>query len=408
MYYTLMHKKLPVLDLKLDAATNSIQRLGTVYHIEHLPLGIADKRNIIDRTELNAWWTDRSIPASRSGIRSALEILNIPNTQLLLTHCFGLSLSDQYWVKPQGSELQWEQVNFFTNPFSEDVGDILLGKVPRSDAFDLHSPDNTSDGFLKKRWKIIDGKRCLLKAGSGPFMQQPFNEVIASVIAERLGIPHVPYSLLWDGGVPYSVCEDFITPDTELVSAWRVMRSMKKDNSISIYQHYLNCCQSLGVLDIRHAMDQMIVLDYLILNEDRHQNNFGLIRDANTLEWIGAAPIFDSGSSLGYDKLAGMILSGRGIECKPFKKTHKEQLKLVSSFDWVDFDRLAGSRQEIQDVLEQAGEFVDAARRDAILSTYDERLENLMALSAVQVQTDDISQDVEQDAAQDYHRYTLT
>lgn len=147
MYYTLMHKKLPVLDLELDTATNSIQRLGTVCHIEHLPLGIADKRNIIDRTELNAWWTDRSIPASRSGIRSALEILNIPNTQLLLTHCFGLSLSDQYWVRPQGSELQWEQVNFFTNPFPEDVGDILLGKVPRSDAFDLHSPDNTSDGF---------------------------------------------------------------------------------------------------------------------------------------------------------------------------------------------------------------------------------------------------------------------
>ena len=84
-------------------------------------------------------------------------------------------------------------------------------------------------------------------------MQQPFNEVIASMIAERLGIPHVPYSLLWDGGIPYSVCEDFITPDTELVSAWRVMRSMKKDNNISLYQHYLNCCQSLGVSDIRHA-----------------------------------------------------------------------------------------------------------------------------------------------------------
>ena len=51
------------------------------------------------------------------------------------------------------------------------------------------------------------------------------------------------------------------------------------------------------------AVSQMIVLDYLIANEDRHQNNFGLIRNANTLEWIGPAPIFDSGSSMGYDKL---------------------------------------------------------------------------------------------------------
>ena len=77
-------------------------------------------------------------------------------------------------------------------------------------------------------------------------MQQPFNEVIASLAAERLGIPHVPYTLLWDGGIPYSVCEDFITPDTELVSAWRVMKSMKKGNSVSVYQHYLNCCEALG------------------------------------------------------------------------------------------------------------------------------------------------------------------
>lgn len=117
-------------------------------------------------------------------------------------------------------------------------------------------------------------------------MQQPFNEVIASLVAERLGIPHVPYTLLWDDGIPYSACEDFVTPDTELVSAWRVMQSVKKDNSTSVYRHYLNCCEALGVEGMEHAVDQMIVLDYLIANEDRHQNNFGLLRSADTLEWL--------------------------------------------------------------------------------------------------------------------------
>ncbi len=34
----------------------------------------------------------------------------------------------------------------------------------------------------------------------------------------------------------------------------------------------------------------MIVLDYLIANEDRHLNNFGVIRNAETLEWLGFAP----------------------------------------------------------------------------------------------------------------------
>lgn len=384
MEYTLMHKDTPVLDIELDEATSSVQKLGALYHMEHLPLGTFNQHGIIDRTELNAWWLNRSIPASRSGIRRALETMDIPNTQLLLTRCFGLSLSDQYWVKPQNSDLQWKRINFFENSFSEDIGNILLGKAPVNDIFDFHSPDNTSDGFLKKRWKVIDGKRCLLKAGSNPFMQQPFNEVIASLIADCLGISHVVYSLLWDEGIPYSVCEDFITPDTELVSAWRVMHSMKKDNSISVYQHYLNRCTALGISDIQCAMDQMIVLDYLIMNEDRHQNNFGLIRNANTLEWIGVAPIFDSGSSFGYDKLPSQILSGRGVECKPFKKTHEEQLKLVSSFDWIDFDRLEASQQIICDVFDQADEYIDTARKDAILSAYSARLKHLMEMSELQ------------------------
>ena len=84
----------------------------------------------------------------------------------------------------------------------------------------------------------------------------------------------------------------------------------------------------------------MIVIDYIIANEDRHLNNFGLIRNAETLKWIGVAPIFDSGSSLGYDKLAPQIISKRKITCKPFKNSHEEQIKLVSSFDWINFDAL--------------------------------------------------------------------
>ena len=153
---------------------------------------------------------------------------------------------------------------------------------------------------------------------------------------------------------------------------------------------------------MEHAVDQMIVLDYLIDNEDRHQKNFGLIRNANTLEWIGAAPLFDSGSSLGYDKLPNQILSLRGVECKPFKKTHAEQLKLVASFDWIDFRRLEGIEQEIREVFDQAGDYMNEARKSAIVSAFSARLGNLMVLSEMQHPEDNIAQDVEQDTAQDY------
>lgn len=406
MKCSLMHKRVKVADIELDDASGFIKKINTVYVPEHLPIGVSIKKGVADRASLNDWWTERSIPASRSGIREALELLDIASTKMLLVRCYGLSLSDQYWICPEGTNLTWDNINFFDNTFSDDVGDVLFGAKKKDNAFDFSSPDNTSDGNLKKRWKIIAGKRCLVKGGSTPFRQQPFNEVIASKIMEWLGIPHVPYTVMWNQGVPYSVCEDFITGETELIPAWRIMHTLKKENDISVYQHFLNCCEALGIKEVIPYLDRMIVLDYIIANEDRHLNNFGVIRNAETLEWIGMAPIYDSGSSLGYDKLAGQIRSERDITCKPFKKYHEEQLKLVSSFEWIDIEKLSNVRALIMETFSEdsASEYIDEARMKAIADTVEKRISNVaeMAMSYIPVQTTSTEYDVEKDIAEDY------
>ena len=407
MVCTLMHKRLAVAELELDDATGSIQRIGSVLMPEHLPVGTCAFSGMADRAALNEWWADRSIPASRSGIRDALEALDIASTSLLPLRSYGLSLSDHYWICPQGAGFTWDQVNFFDNPFSADMGDVLFGQPKKEVGFDFSSPDNTSDGFLKKRWKIVNGRRCLVKGGSDPFQQQPFNEVIASCIMERLGIPHVPYTLIWNDGLPYSVCEDFVSPSTELVSAWRIMRTMRKDNSTSVYQHFVNCCQALGAGDIVPALDRMIVLDYLIANEDRHLNNFGLLRNPETLEWLGMAPIFDSGSSLGYGKTAPRIGVERDVVCKPFKKHHAEQLKLVPSFDWIDLDALADAGTLIREILSdrRAQELIGDDRIEAVAGAAEKRTHVLRELAMSQQSfglASDTEGDVEENIAEDY------
>lgn len=407
MDYALMHKRIPVAHIELDEATGSIYKINKVLAPEHLPVGVPLRKGTADRTALNSWWTDRSIPTSRSGIREALETLNISSPKMLLARCYGLSLSDQYWIKPSGCGLSWEDINFFDNAFSDDIGDVLFGHPPKGLHLDLRSPDNTSDGCLKKRWKIINGKRCLIKGGSNPFRQQPFNEAIATGIMERLNIPHIPYTVIWDDGSPYSVCEDFVTSDTDLVSAWRIMQIKKKENNTSVYQHFIHCCNTLGAPDIRQALDQMLVLDYLIANEDRHLNNFGLLRNAETLEWIGYAPIYDSGSSLGYDKTAAQILAEKDILCKPFKKHHIEQIKLVTSFHWLDLTKLSDHRELISGILstDSAKDFIDDHRKEAILSSVKKRILALEKMAAdstkkkYQMTTQD---DVERNIAEDY------
>ena len=398
--YTLMHKNVPVAEIELDEATVSISALGQVYSEKHVPVGIPVRKGKIDRAALNEWWRGRAIPASRDGIQEALLELNLSATQNLLDKSFGLSLSDQYWIAPAASHLAWSDINFFDNPFSEDVGNVLFGQGS-SDAMNLMSPDNTSDGWLKKKWTIIDGKLYLVKGGSGATQQEPYNEVIASKIMERLGIPHIPYTLMEQEAYPYSVCENFVTPQTELITAWYVMHTQQKPNHVSVYQHYVNCCAALGIPGIVEALDQRVVLDYLIANEDRHQNNFGVIRHAETLEWIGAAPIYDSGSSLWFSKPLGLIRADGKLACKPFKQDHNEQIKLVTSFDWLDLSALDGIENEVRELI-RGSLFVDEARSHAICQALRgriTRLQEIIHTREPQAWVDDHSTDVKENIA---------
>ena len=406
MKYTLMHKRIAVAEMEVDDAAGLIQKVSKIHEPDHFPVGIAVKKGAADRAALNEWWADRSIPASRSGIREALETLEITSTKMLPVRCYGLSLSDQYWICPEGSGLTWDAVNFFDNGFSDDIGDVLFGADKKADALDFSSPDNTTDGNLKKRWKIMGGKRCLVKGGSNPFRQQPFNEVIAAGIMERLGIPYVSYEVTWNKGAPYSVCEDLVTRDTELVPAWRILKTRKKSNNVSVYQHFVNCCDRLGIQGAVPFLDRMIVLDYIIADEDRHFNNFGVLREAETLKWLGFAPIYDSGSSLGYDKTPVQIRTEKDVVCKPFKNHHAGQLKLVSDFSWIDFKRLEDVDELIGSVLTAEGteEYMDEIRIRAITGSVRRRIGNLFQLAMSQTSVRDHStvDDVEENIAADY------
>lgn len=361
----LMNKNIPVVELELDDDTATILKVKQTYEMDFLPIGIDTKTGIPDKKDLNEWWLGRSIPASRSGIRTALEKLDICHTEQLLLRCYGLSLSDQYWIKPEDSELQWKDINFFENDFSDDVGNILFGQ-PASQDMDLMSPCNTSDGWLKKKWKIIDTKRCLIKAGSNPFLQEPINEVFGTRLHQRLGGKnYVSYQILRENGRPYSICENFIHTNTELVNAVSINRSMKKRSQFSSYDHFMNACDKLGIPGMKEFIDYMLVFDYLMANTDRHFGNFGAIRNVETLEWIGPAPVYDSGTSLWHDKLTRAIDPLGEVETKPFYSNAFRQMELVSDFSWIPFEELRCLKDDIREIFVPT-DFIDEKRIEAL------------------------------------------
>ena len=377
MNCTLMHKNIEVAELIIAEAAVAITDIGTIHEPEHIPPGVYDLKGRVDIGEMNDWLKGRSIPASRAGIWDLYTRLGRNSTDHLILECYGLSLSDHYWVRPSGSGLVWADINFFENDFSMDVGEMLFGREPADRSnIDLVSPDNTSDGWLRKKWIISNGKRVLVKGSSEPWKQEPFNEVIASAVMRRMGIAHVPYTLLFEGSEPYSICENFLSVDTELIPAWKVLHSYAISDGDSDFTHLLRCCDRLGIPNVRAAFDRMITLDYIIANEDRHYTNFGFVRNAETLVWLGAAPVFDSGTSLWHNVLD---VGGSG-KCQPFAKTHEEQIKLVTDFSWFDAGALEGIEQEIAGVF-SGSRVVDESRAKAIADAVLNRVDAVKRLA---------------------------
>lgn len=373
MQYTLMHKNRRVMELTISQDCTQIMHVGKIYDAEHIPVGL----RIPLRKSVNHWWRRRAIPASRSGLSQALRSLHLNAPEELLTKCFGLSLSDQYWVKPVDADMTWEQVNFFDHDFSEDVGNILLGGKPSGDSISLLSPDSSVGGWLRKKWKIVDGKRCLLKGGSN-FWSEPFNEVIASMIADRLGIAHVNYWLSYEGKhhAPMSVCEDFITRDTELVEASSIAKVLVRNDGESKYDHFCRCCEHLHIPAYESSLDEMLVLDFLIANQDRHKGNFGAIRDAETLEFLGMAPLFDCGTSLQYDTPDVYIEPYLNVESQPFCSFHDEQIMLVKHPERFDLTVLQGINDDIRAMFadERARAYIPERRAEKIFQVVNARI----------------------------------
>ena len=146
-------------------------------------------------------------------------------------------------------------------------------------------------------------------------------------------------------------------------------KTRKRGNQDNALTHLLRCAEDLGILNIESSLEKMLVLDYIIANTDRHYNNFGFVRNAETLEWHGLAPIYDSGTSLWHDTHVGI----KPCKSKPFRATHDEQIKLVRDFSWFDADALAGIGDECKEIFSQS-KHLDEPRQAALARAVENRI----------------------------------
>lgn len=267
----------------------------------------------IDGDSVSRWLRHRTIPKNRAYVHSFLSKcgLNLNRPMSILSVSKGLSLNDCYWVVEEGFEGGFSQYNLYENRFSRALGLIAFTGYGSSVRTSLAScPEFTTNGMLPKCWRRENGVIRLYKGGTSGTSNtgnEPYSEFYAAQIADALGINAISYGLSkWQGEL-CSTCELFTSQDYSFMPIGRLV---SKGGMKAVRDYY----KSLGEEFIA-ALDDMLVLDAIICNVDRHFGNFGFLVDNHTNKIAAPAPLFDHGNSLfnlaGRDDLAsGTALSG--------------------------------------------------------------------------------------------------
>ena len=314
-------------------------------------LGTADLRKI------QQWWKLRAVPSSRRNIQQVIAMSDYTNASVYLAKNLGLSMTDTYWIKPEGVNLSFDDVKFSNGKFQFDPNASLGGK-------------------MEKHWDLAQPTPTLVKESYKYFGQQSVNEVFATMLHERqgVGIPFVKYYGTVEDGITECMCSAFTSENVEFVSAHELLESQKTNNEQSLYDKFISVCDNNGI-SISDFIDYQAMTDFIISNTDEHFFNFGVLRNTNTMKLIGPAPIFDSGNSMFFDDSRKVVHTRITILKQPtsgFYKLEEKFLKKIKNRSLVKIDLLPTS-SEVKEFYVNAG--IPEKKADIISRNYEIKLQ---------------------------------
>lgn len=245
---------------------------------------------------LAKWLKHRTIPKNRAYVHNFLSKcgLNINRPMTIIKVSKGLSLNDCYWVVEEGFACSYDKYNLYDNRFSQVLALIAFTGYGSSIRTSLAScPEFTTNGMLPKCWRRKDGKILLYKGGTSGASNtgnEPYSEYYAAQVAKALGVNAIEYGLSQWKGELCSTCELFTSKDYSFLPVGRIVTS---GGMTAVREYY----EKLGN-EFVEALNDMLVLDAIIMNTDRHFGNFGFIIDNKTNKIVAPAPLFDHGNAL--------------------------------------------------------------------------------------------------------------
>lgn len=270
----------------------------------HLPLFL---KNFAD---VESWLETRAIDSHRANSRLLKKALRLTERDDISTVLYvnAATITDNYWIRPTGSDLHYSDVKFNDDFFSNLALRGNYDSFNRA-ATSKHSktPELTNIGSFEKCWKLKDGSWWLCKSAN-------HNELFSELFVCSLGKLLKMNMAECERGNGYILSRDFT--DGASVNLEHA-NSFMGDNDE--YEDVIAKLQQICPQAIPDYI-RMIFLDTIVANPDRHTSNFGLLRDVNSGKLLGLAPVFDH----------NMALISRGY---PSSKTNKDIL--ISLFNDV-------------------------------------------------------------------------
>ncbi len=234
------------------------------------------------------WLETRAIDSHRANSRLLKKALRLTEKDDISTviHVNGATVTDNYWVRAIGSDLRYEDVKFSNDYFSN------LALKGNYDSFNRaanskHSktPELTNVGSFEKCWKLRDGKWWMYKKAN-------HNELFSELFIYELGCALGMNMARYERGEGCVKSLDF-TNSAEV--NFEPASAFMGDNED--YSAVIKALQKLCPNAIEDYIN-LIFLDTVCANPDRHTNNFGLLRDIKTGKLIGLAPNYDNNMAL--------------------------------------------------------------------------------------------------------------
>lgn len=335
---------------------------------------------------LRSWWKNRQVPISQGRIKSMLEQNGISDPGDYLLRNLGLSLTDYYWMKPLGADLKWKDVNLYDNDFKS--GKLVKfrsasGYSGSTGDYSGLTADSSLRGELEKSWDIQGGGCFLIKGNHGMLSSESINEVIATEFHKKQGYDnYTPYRLIRikDKPYDYGCCSRAFTDQNhEFVSAHAVLSSEKNEGGMDDFDRLIDICGRHGIDtdQLRRDLEYQIMSDYVLTNIDRHMENIGFLRDADTLEFIRMAPIFDSGKAFSPGFTVPCTEEELDtIQVNSFRQTEPELLELVSDSSVLDLSGLL-SEDEVYRLYRKDSRMWEG-RIDSAIWLYKKKIEMLI------------------------------